>query len=157
MDVYVLKDFLGKNYYFKSEKSIKEYFVTDGENLLKALDEYVVEQLNEDEIDNLKLDINNFVYCKANREYENLRDLYNFNLCEDNENFQLIINNLVFDLNLTENKLNDDVYFILKKRILRHSSLYPFLLNALELDDSILRYYLINGIRKIRNLTDSSN
>lgn len=157
MEVCVLKDFQGKNYYFKSKKSMKDYFVTDGENLLKALDEYVVEHLTDDEIDEIKLVSNNIVFCRTNIVSENLRDLYNFNLCEENENFKLIVNNLVYDLDITENKINDDVIYILKKRILRFSNLYPFLLNALELDDSILRYFLIKSIRKLRKIMDNPN
>lgn len=151
MKFHLVKEFYDKNYYFSSKKELKNYFIFDGDKLLKALEKSEIIKLDDNDIVNLKYDSKNIISGINLISNTNGREIYNFNYLSKNVIFKSILKEFIRNLKLQEEQINDLIIFTLKKKILIKSRIFPKLLLALEMEDTILKYFLIKIIRKRKN------
>jgi hypothetical protein len=133
----------GFTYYFLSKENLIDYFLSDGKNLVFALDNQKELNVNKDELTSLLKDTSNLIEGKNLIVNKNLKRLTLFNRLDQNIKFKLLIKDFVSNTNLTEESISASVLFMLKKKILKSSSAIPFLFNAFKINDSILEYFLI--------------
>lgn len=148
MKVYKLENFGGENYYFDSLMSLKTNFLHNGDLLLKAVDNYEIVELTEYDLEDISKIENNYIQGISKNDYVNLRDCNNFQILKASQNFENILDEFIENLNLKEDKIDNLIIYALKKNILSKSRLLPRLIHALEVHDSILKYFLIMQIRK---------
>lgn len=147
MKIWILEDFYGKNYYFDSLLSLKTNFLHNGELLLKAVDNCKIVEMSEYDLEDISKIENNYVQGITRNDNVNLRDCNNFQTLKTSQNFKNILDEFIENLKLTEDKIDHLVIYALKKKILPKTRLLPRLIHALEVDDSILKYFLIMRIR----------
>lgn len=143
----------GFSYYFNSEENFTDYFLSDGKNLVFALDNQKVLNVNKDELTSLLKDTSNLIEGKNLIVSKNMKRLTLFNRLDQSIKFKLLIKDFVKNTNLTEESISASTLFMLKKKILKSSSVIPFLFNAFKINDSILEYFLIV---ETRNSNDSN-
>lgn len=148
MKFHLVVGFSDKDLYFSSRKELKNYFMFDGDKLLKALDRSVKVKLDENDIEDLKRDSKNLISGINLNSNTNKREIYNFNYISKNCIFKSVLKEFIANLDLKEDKINSVVIFSLKKKLLIKSRIFPKILIALGLQDSILKYFLIKEIRK---------
>lgn len=151
MNIYLIENLGGKNYYFKKKHEMRNFFINDGDILFEVLERFQIIEMNEDEYDGLLNNRDNLIFGVNLTSELNLRQLHNFNMLRKSLNF----NNLLFEFidrsGLKEVNITEDVIFALKKKLLMKSKSLPSLLRALEVDDSILKYFLRKRLRKNKN------
>lgn len=150
MILYSVENIKGKNYFFKSKGEMRNYFVTDGEQLLVAMDTYKRFEINEYKINDILNDPNNFILGINLESEQNLREVFNFNYLRESLNFQNVLDEFISNTELKESNIDDTAIYALKKKLLRKSTTIHSLLKSLEVHNSILKYFLIKAIRKFK-------
>lgn len=148
MKSYYVVSLGGINYYFNKKVNLIKYFLLDCDLLYKALDNYKLIEIEDYEVDDLREDSNNLFYNTDFKSEVSLRQLNNFNYLSKSLNFKSLVIDFVERSGIREENIDEASIFALKKRILLKSKSLPELLKALEVDDSILKYFLIKKIRK---------
>ncbi|MFA7327813.1 MAG: hypothetical protein WC121_14185 [Candidatus Kapaibacterium sp.] len=151
MKLFFIENLSGKNYYFRTKTDLRNYFINDGDLLYEVLERYKIIELEDYEFDNLQDNRDNLIYGVNLISEINLRQLYNFNYLLKSANFKAVIKKFIDDTGITDEQINQSVIFALKKRLLVRSRSLPNLLRALEVDDSILKYFLLKRLRKNKN------
>lgn len=148
MNIYLIENLGGKNYYFKKKHEMRNFFIYDGDILFEVLERFQIIEMNEDEYDGLLNNRDNLIFGVNLTSELNLRQLHNFNMLRKSVNFRNLLFDFIDDSGIKEININEDAIFALKKKILLKSQTLPSLLRALEVDDSILKYFLIKTIKK---------
>ncbi|MCK9281781.1 MAG: hypothetical protein M0P71_14235 [Melioribacteraceae bacterium] len=147
MKLYLIENIDSKNYFFRKKSELRNYFIYDGKLLYDVLESYKVIELNEDEFEGLLNNRDNLIFGVNLTSEINLRQVYNFNYLRQSANFKLIVREFIENSGIKEHNIDESVIFALKKKLLVKSKSLPNLLRALEVDDSILKYFLIKKIR----------
>jgi regulatory protein YycH of two-component signal transduction system YycFG len=148
MNIYLIENIGGKNYYFKKKHEMRNFFIFDGDILFDVLERYKIIEMNEEEYAGLSNKRDNLIFGVNLTSELNLRQLHNFNMLRKSVNFNNLLIEFIDSTGLKEVNITEDAIFALKKKLLVKSKSLPNLLRALEVDDSILKYFLIKNIKK---------
>ncbi len=148
MNIYLIENIGGKNYYFKKKHEMRNFFIFDGEILFDVLERYKIIEMNEEEYAGLSNKRDNLIFGVNLTSELNLRQLHNFNMLRKSVNFNNLLIEFIDNSGLKEANITEDTICALKKKLLVKSKSLPNLLRALEVDDSILKYFLIKNIKK---------